>query len=91
MSNRFEKAENRKKVAPGGEKKSEVEATIVPSPVVEPAKTENPFEVAIEQKPEGKTYGFYLSTEAAQKLENFAKTNGCSKSKALDAILKKLP
>lgn len=87
MSNRFDRAEKEKKVTPGGGRKSEVDATIVPSPTAQ----ENPFEVAIEQKPEGKSYGFYLSTEAAQKLENFAKQNKCSKSKALDAILKKLP
>lgn len=86
MSNRFEKAEKRERVAPGGEKKSEVEATIVPSPVVQ----ENTFDVEIEKKPEGKTYSLYLSTDAIQKLDGFAKRKKCSRSKALDTILKEL-
>lgn len=44
----------------------------------------------IEQKPEGKSCGFYLSSEAIQKLDNLAKTNKCSKSKALDTLLRSL-
>lgn len=86
-ANPYKKAAERKPVAPGGKPKPVEEPEIVETPAAQ----ENPFSVEIDQKPEGKSYGFYLSVEAAQKLEKFAKQNKCSKSKALDAILKKLP
>ncbi len=90
MANPFKDAENKKKVAPGGNPTPRVEEpTVIEEPVVE-RKTENPLEGMIEQKPEGKSYGFYLSTEAAEKLEKLAKQNKCSKSKALDALLRSL-
>ena len=90
MANPFKDAEKKKKVAPGGTQKPLVEEpTVIEEPVVE-KKTENPLEGMIEQKPEGKSYGFYLSTEAAEKLEKLAKQNKCSKSKALDALLRSL-
>ena len=88
MANPFEEAAKKKKVAPGGEQKPIVKE----EPVAEekPAQ-ENPFSVEIDKKPEGKSYGFYLDVEAARKLEKFAKQNKCSKSKALNALLHKLP
>lgn len=88
MGNRFEKAEKREKVAPGGEKKSEVEATIVPSPT----ETVNPLQGKIDPPKEevGKTCGFFLSREAQRNIEKLAKQNKCSKSKALDVLLRSL-
>ena len=74
-------------MAPGGnqEKTDDVEPAKEPSAV-----PENPLAGKIEPKPEGKSYGFYLSVEAADKLEQLAKQNKCSKSKALDALLRSL-
>ncbi len=85
---RFKDAEERKKVAPGGGKKSEVDVTIVPSPV----ETENPLQGKIDPPKEekGKTCGFFLSVEAQQNIEKLAKQNKCSKSKALDVLLRSL-
>lgn len=82
MANPFKEAEGRKKVAPGGNPE--------PSKVVEKVVSENPLEGMIEQKPEGKSYGFYLSVEAVKNLEKLAAQNKCSKSKALDALLRNL-
>lgn len=91
MANPFKDAEKRKKVAPGGSHESPVEKEVVEQPAEEKKTAkENPLEGMIEQKPEGKSYGFYLSVEAAEKLEKLAKQNKCSKSKALDALLRSL-
>lgn len=96
MANPFKDAEKKKKVAPGGNQKStevEKEEVVVETVTVDPKKStvkDNPLEGMIEQKPEGKSYGFYLSVEAAEKLEKLAKQNKCSKSKALDALLRSL-
>lgn len=86
MANPFKEAEEKRKVAPGGKP----EPTQKTEVVKEVAKTENVIEGLIEQKPESKAYGFYLSVEAAEKLERLAKQNKCSKSKALDALLRNL-
>lgn len=89
MANKFKDADQQKKVAPGGGRTKPAETVVTPTP--EPITTkENPLAGMIEQKPEGKSYGFYLSTEAAEKLEKLAKQNKCSKSKALDTLLKNL-
>ena len=92
MANPFKEAENKKKVPPGGEHKSVVkeEEVVVVSEPPTPKATDNPLEGMIEQKPEGKSHSFYLSAEAAQNLERLAKQNKCSKSKALDALLRSL-
>lgn len=87
MANPFKEAEKKQKVAPGGTPKPHVEEE---QPVVEQKKDENPLAGMIEQKETGKTYAFYLSSEAADKLESLAKQNKCSKSKALDALLRSL-
>ena len=94
MANPFKDAEKRKKVAPGGNQEQSVAEEVVETstPTVEKkvVEKENPLEGMIEQKPEGKSYGFYLSAEAAEKLDKLAKQNKCSKSKALDALLRSL-
>lgn len=90
MANPFKEAENKKKVAPGGE--HEVQHREVEPPKVEkPLSTENPLAGMIEPKSKnGKACGFYLSEEAIEKLERLAKQNKCSKSKALDVLLRSL-
>jgi hypothetical protein len=92
MANPFKDAEKRKKVPPGGEHKPTVEPSeVVIEETPKPVKAgNNPLAGMIEQKPEGKSYGFYLSSEAVQNLEKLAKQNKCSKSKALDALLRSL-
>jgi transcriptional regulator with XRE-family HTH domain len=44
----------------------------------------------MENKSEGRSVSMYLTTEALENLEKFAKANGCSKSKAADLIFRKL-
>ncbi len=93
MANPYKDADNRKKVPPGGVEakvttKEEVPAE--PPKTEKPVQTENPLAGMIEPKPEGKSYGFYLSVEANANLEKLAKQNKCSKSKALDALLRSL-
>ena len=94
--NRFGDAANKPRVAPGGEQKpvvTEKEKVVVesPKPTAErDVAKENPLAGMIEPKPEGKSYGFYLSVEANNKLEELARKNKCSKSKALDALLRSL-
>lgn len=99
MANPFKDAEKKKKVAPGGEKEPQKEeVTVVDPPKVETPKVEtpkqdppeNPLAGMIAPKQEGKAYSFYLSAEANDKLEKLAKQNKCSKSKALDALLRSL-
>lgn len=48
------------------------------------------IEVKTESKQEGKSCGFYLSFEAIRLLDDFARTNRCSKSKALDTLILKV-
>lgn len=87
--NPFKRAANQQKVAPGGAKPE-------PKPVpVEPVVEETTSLVGkdflakfVEPKPEGKSYSFYLSNDAAKNLERLAKQLKCSKSKALDILLK---
>ena len=92
MANPFKEAENKKRVPPGGEIKPTVKEEVVVDPPKpeKPVTTGNPLAGMIEPKPEGKSYGFYLSVEANNKLEELAKKNRCSKSKALDALLRSL-
>lgn len=98
MSNPFKDAEKKKKVPPGGEQgqQTKVETEVVEPPKADPPKqekpvvVENPLAGMIEPKPEGKAYSFYLSLDANEKLEKLAKQNKCSKSKALDALLRSL-
>ncbi len=95
-TNPFKKAAERSKVAPGSKRHADDTQPPVadPQPVVEetpaPKKTDNPIAGMVEQKETGKPCGFYLSPEAQEKLERLAKQNKCSKSKALDALLRSL-
>ena len=43
-----------------------------------------------EEKSEGKSVSIYLTTDALDNLDKFAKANGCSRSKAADLILRNL-
>lgn len=96
MANPYAEREKRKKVAPGGHQEPKEKKEVVVEPVVEepigekPIAKENPLEGIIEQKQTGKPCGFYLSVEAIEKLDKLAKQNKCSKSKALDALLRNL-
>lgn len=92
MANPFKEAENKKKVAPGGEHETpKKEEVVVDPPKVDKTESqENLLEGMIEQKPKGKACGFYLSLEAIEKLEKLAKQNKCNKSKALDTLLRSL-
>lgn len=86
MANPYKK--EKQGVAPGGAPKPVVKE----EPVIEEKPVqENPFNIEIEKKPKGKAYSFYLDVEAQEKLEKFAKQNKCTKSKALNALLHKLP
>lgn len=97
MANKFKQAENKNKVAPGGGKP----APEVVEPVVEviptPPTEETPVTVGellsgkvISKKPEGKSMSLYLTTEALENLDRFAKANKCSRSKAADIIFRNL-
>lgn len=93
MGNPYKDAEkNKPRVIPGGEQKTHTQEEVVEEKVVaeKPPVQENLLAGMIEQKPEGKSYGFYLSIEAMEKLEKLAKQNKCSKSKALDTLLRSL-
>lgn len=97
MSNPYKKAESVGKTPPGGPRKTEPTPVVVTEtvpqsePVVEtPApKAAHGLADMIEQKPEGKSCGFYLSSEAIKKLDKAAKQLKCSKSKALDLLIRK--
>ena len=49
----------------------------------------NPIEGMIKEKPKAKSYGFYLSDEVVEALDNLAKQNKSSKSKVLELLLRK--
>lgn len=102
MANPYKDRDKRKKVAPGGGQTDDsvvVDTTIdnVLDNILENI-TEAPAPVSvgemltgkIEKKPEGKSVSLYLTTEALENLEKFAKINKCSKSKAADLILRNL-
>lgn len=71
-------------------KEEEVEVVVKSKPVEKEKDKVNPLAGMLENKQEGKSYGFYLSNEAASKLEKLAKQNKCSKSKALDTLLRSI-
>lgn len=100
MANKFKQAENKPRVAPGGgNPPKQPEELVVAEPITENL-TENIVETPltvgelltgkVEKKPEGKSVSLYLTTEALENLEKFAKANRCSKSKAADLILRNL-
>jgi hypothetical protein len=91
---RFKAAAEREKVKPGGSEPitpvEEVEPVVVPeTPAEEPVATPTDLLAGLTPaKPEGKTTGFYLSTEAIKLLDKAAKQNKCSKSKVLDTLIR---
>lgn len=100
MANPFKENEKKKKVPPGGVRVDPPvpEPVVEETPVSEPV-TETTPEAApvvgkeflakfVEPKSEGKSYSVYLSAEAGKKLEKLAKQLKCSKSKALDILLR---
>ena len=100
-NNPFKKAEKMKKNPPGGIKSDPpapepvVEETPTPEPIPVVENTETAPVVGkdflqkfVEPKSEGKSYSVYLSAEAGKKLEKLAKQLKCSKSKALDVLLR---
>jgi hypothetical protein len=87
---RFKAAAEREKVKPGG---IEPIIPVVEEPVVIPdtpaaEPTTDLLAGLNPAKPEGKTTGFYLSTEAIKLLDKAAKQNKCSKSKVLDTLIR---
>lgn len=90
IPNRFKKTAEHQKVKPGGtEPIPQVEETVTPPPATEePVVTTNFLASKLEPKDEGKTVGFYLSTEAIKKIDKLAKQLKCSKSKALDTLIR---
>ena len=97
MANPFKENEKKKKVPPGGVKTDPptpvVEEVPNPEPVAETSETapvvgKEFLAKFVEPKSEGKSYSVYLSAEAGKKLEKLAKQLKCSKSKALDILLR---
>lgn len=95
-NNPFKKAEKMKKNPPGGVKNDPpapepvIEETHAPETAAETAPVVGKEFLAkfVEPKSEGKSYSVYLSAEAGKKLEKLAKQLKCSKSKALDILLR---
>ncbi len=98
MANPFKDADKKKKTPPGGTKPEEPTVPVVeepPTPPQEPV-TESPDPMVgkdflakfVEPKSPGKAHSLYLSDEAGKKLEKLAKQLKCSKSKALDILLR---
>ena len=71
-------------------KAEETEVVVESKPVEKEKGKVNPLAGMVESKQKGKSYGFYLSSEAVAKLEKLAKQNKCSQSKALDTLLRNL-
>ena len=96
MANPFKEAEKKRKTPPGGANQPAEEPTpvepVAETPVVEsesaPMVGTDFLAGKMEPKPEGKTVGFYLSNDAIKKLDKLAKQLKCSKSKALDTLIK---
>ena len=85
-------------VAPKIEEKQEVVAPVKEEKPVEPVKeveiietkASNLFAGLIEEKPRGKTTGFYLDEEVIAALDKIAKKNKTNKSKVLNTLLRNL-
>lgn len=99
MANPYKNADKKKRVPPTGQHREEPPVTppvvtpevppVVEAPVVQQAPPATTLADMIEPKPEGKSCGFYLSSEAIKKLDKAAKQLKCSKSKALDLLIRK--
>ena len=90
MANKFKDNEKRPLVAPGSKPQTE-KVVVEPTPVIE----EKPAVISKDvlnnilppKKPTGSARTFYLSEEAQEKLDRYAKENKTNPSKALDALL----
>ena len=94
MANPYKNRDNRPKRTPGGDEPI-VTTEVIETPVVEPETpaaepvvTANFLASKIEPKRKAKTTGFYLSDEALSKLDKLAKKLKCTKSKALDTLIR---
>ena len=94
IENRYRAGANRPKVTPGGGEPivtpEEVVTPVVEpeTPAAEPMVTANFLATKIEQKRKAKSTGFYLSDEAITKLDKLAKKLKCTRSKALDTLIR---
>ena len=97
MANPFKEAENRAKgkvkeeeVVVVPEVKQEKKAPVVKEAPAMPVTKENLLAGMLDEKPVGKSYGFYLDEEVVDALGKLAKQNKTSKSKALNTLLRNL-
>ena len=89
MANPYKKADTAKKNPPGGHPKEDVVVVVEPQVVEAPKETQgNPLLGKIEVKEITRSCSFTLTPEAIKKLEKAAKQLKCSKSKALDTLIK---
>ena len=96
MANPYKNRENRPKVTPGGgepivtPKEEEVTPHAVEpeAPAAEPVVTANFLASKMEPKREGKSVSVYLTSEALTKLDKLAKKLKCTRSKALDTLIR---
>lgn len=88
--NPYKRAADHKRTPPGGQRTPEPPKQPEPVPVTPepPVQEANPLAGLVVEKPDGKSCGFYLSSEAISKLEKAAKQNKCSKSKVLDTLIR---
>lgn len=94
MANPYKNRENRPKVTPGGGEPI-VTPEVIETPVVEPETpaaepvvTANFLASKMEPKREGKSVSVYLTNEALTKLDKLAKKLKCTRSKALDTLIR---
>lgn len=101
MANPFKEGEKHKKVPPGGHKveptvEEENDTQTTPSTEAPADDTSDTAPVVgkdflakfVKPKSDGKSYSVYLSDEAGKKLDKLAKQLKCSRSKALDILLR---
>jgi hypothetical protein len=70
--------------------KKPAEAAPATKPVAQKTEKKDPFAGMVEEKPRGKSYGFYLDEEVVDALEKLAKQKKISKSKVLNTILRNI-
>lgn len=94
MPNPYRNRENRPKRTPGGDEPINI-PEVIETPVVEtetttaePMVTANFLASKMEPKREGKSVSVYLTNEALTKLDKLAKKLKCTRSKALDTLIR---
>lgn len=98
MANPYKKAEQAQKKAPGArpvidqaDKKEETPIVLEPEKEVAEISIKDSLLAGMkEQKPRGKSYGFYLDDEVVAALEKLAKQSKSNKSKVLNTLLRKI-